>query len=122
MPKKFDQRSMQTKIIGEMVNLRGIDPNSSRSITAAAKYVSCHGHRFSNDFGSISFRTVMRWYCHRLDFGNLPCETKWNIVASTTLTSWTEEQLAYLKSVVDEVPISYLDEIAANLNRHYAPH
>lgn len=82
------------------------DPPSMETI-----YRSCNAMKCPK----VSIRTLRRWWETYLEWGELPCYVKKRTMAMTGYhknMAIDEHGLSKLKSIVDENPNSYLDEIA----------
>ena len=112
------QRSIQAKVIKEMTLLTHEDKLDPWSIHRAARHVSGDDDPLSprcspRALVTIGTRQVERWYNIWMQFGYLPCELP-KIYLVEFETRWSSFHDKALKKIVDDCPVLYLDEIAAD--------
>lgn len=118
---KFNRRVIQLKVIEQMSKLCSDRFDNSIPIQTAAKIVSKESNdpiitaSRGQDLIIICSRTCVRWYNLWLDFGMLPCDIKYKYLRKQN-SNWNDpNSTVVLKSIVDNCPILYLDEISKEL-------
>lgn len=111
--RKIDDREIQCNVIRRM-QYHVLEDNLRR-FTAAA-IISESNAKNPDAYVSISIRTIVNWFDHYCDLGEIPCDTLDKAEKKQHHTVlWNPATDAELKRIVDQCPVLYLDEIAARL-------
>ena len=66
----------------------------------------------------LSSESIRKTYSYYLKFGFLPSKTPKSYF-DNYVTSWNQEEIDYLKQIVDDNPVLYIDEMATELKEHF---